>query len=99
MGGCDRAYVKLQSLNADEDRLLSWLEELDWISVGIFYPDLSAKRTSLHLIAKLYSGILPRVDMRREVHYAQDHSIPSARPLGFPAGIGRDSEAPGPLSS
>jgi hypothetical protein len=33
--------------------LLSGLEELDWIPVGIFDLDLSAAGTSLHLIAKL----------------------------------------------
>ena len=44
--------------------LLSWLEELDWIAVGIFDLDLSAEGTSLHLIAKLHPRVLQRVDLR-----------------------------------
>jgi len=60
-------------------RLSSGLEELDWIPVGIFYLDLSAAGTSLHLIAKLHPRVLQRVDLRRQIRHAQDHSIPSAR--------------------
>src|SRR5437867_386862 len=66
--------------------LLSWLEELDWIAVGIFDLDLSAEGTSLHLIAKLPPRVLQRVDLGRQIRHAQDHSIPSARLLGFAAG-------------
>jgi len=67
-------------------RLLSWLEELDWIPVGIFYLDLAAAGTSLHLIAKLHPRVLQRVDLRPQIRHAQDDSIPSARLLGFAAG-------------
>ena len=43
--------------------LSSWLEELDWIPVGIFYLNLSAPGTGLHLIAKLHPRVLQRVDL------------------------------------
>src|SRR5688572_4073932 len=66
-------------------RLSSRLEELDRIPVGIFHLDLSAARTSLHLIAKLHPSVLERVDLRRKISHAKDHSIPSARLLGLTA--------------
>src|SRR4030088_2739933 len=67
-------------------RLLSRLEELDWIPVGIFYLDLSADRTGLHLIAKLHTRVLQRVAPRWQIRDAQNDSIPSARLLGIAAG-------------
>jgi hypothetical protein len=89
----DRRDLQLQALKACRERggvrnlgLLSWLEELDWIAVGIFDLDLSADGTSLHLIAKLHARVLQRVDLRRQIRHAQDDSIPSARLLGLAAG-------------
>ena len=67
-------------------RLSRWLEEFDRIAVGVFDLDLSADGTRLHLIAKLHARVLQRVDLRRQIRDSQDHSIPSARPLGFTAG-------------
>src|SRR5438034_613778 len=56
------------------------------VAIGIFDLDLSAEGTSLHLIAKLPPRVLQRVDLGRQIRHAQDHSIPSARLLGFAAG-------------
>src|SRR5712671_995098 len=67
-------------------RLGRWLEELDGIAVGIFDLDLSAGGTSLHLIAKLHTRDLQRVDLRRQIGDAKDHAIRSARLLGLAAG-------------
>jgi hypothetical protein len=67
------------------DRLWSGLEELDWIPVGIFHLDLTAAGTSLCLIAKPHPRVPQRVDLRGQIRHAQDHSIPSARVLGFAA--------------
>ena len=50
--------------------LSSWLEQFDWIAVGIFDLDLSADGTSLHLIAKLHARVLERVDLRRQTRDA-----------------------------
>jgi hypothetical protein len=63
--------------------LFNWLQKLDWIADGIFYPDLSADGTHLDLTAKRHSRVLRGVDLRRQVRHAQDHSIPPARLLGF----------------
>jgi hypothetical protein len=68
------------------DSCYRWLEQLDGIAVGIFDLDLSADGTTLDLIAKLHARVLERFDLRRQICDAQDHSIPSARPLGFAAG-------------
>jgi hypothetical protein len=62
---------------------VSRLEELDWIPVWILQLDLSAAGPGLHLIAKPHPRVLQRVNLRRQIRHAQDHSIPSARLLGF----------------
>jgi hypothetical protein len=66
--------------------LSSWLEQFDGIAIGIFDLNLSASGTGLHVIAKRHAGVLERVDLRRQIRDAEDHSIPSARLLGFAAG-------------
>jgi hypothetical protein len=67
------------------DSCYRWLEQLDGTALGIFDLDLSADGTNLDLIAKLHARVLERVDLRRQIRDAQDHSIPAARPLGFAA--------------
>src|SRR6187402_844481 len=67
-------------------RLSSRLEELDRIPVRVFHLDLSAARTSLHLIAELHSRVLQRLDLSWKIGHPKDHSIPSPRILGFTSG-------------
>ena len=66
--------------------LSSGLEQLDWISVGIFDLYLLAAWTDLHLIAETNACFRERRDERREVLDAQDHAVPSARFLRPPVG-------------
>jgi hypothetical protein len=40
-------------MTASQQALPSWLEQFDWIAVGIFNLDLSATRSRFHLVTEM----------------------------------------------
>jgi hypothetical protein len=43
-------------------RLSCWLEQLDWVPIGIVDLDLFPARTRLHVVPKMEAGLLQGLD-------------------------------------
>ena len=59
------ASLRSSSESRFESELLSRLQQLDWIAIGIFQLDLFAAWARFHLIAKIQSRVLQLLNSRR----------------------------------
>ena len=77
--------------------MVSRLEQLNRIAVGIFNLNLFAARADFHLISKTHASFSQISNPRRRILHLKKHTVPSAGLLLTTIGIDRDPEAPGPL--
>ena len=68
----------MKSLSRYANRLSRGLEQLDGIAIGIFDLDLLAARPRLHVVPKMETGSLQRLDERWKIVDPKHDAVPSA---------------------